>query len=207
MILQHKWGPMKNCALIAICVCASGLMGCASITTGQTQVVTIQTPNCPAASCELTNKEGIYYVTRTPGTVSVNRKCSEMTIRCRKDGHSDFVMSIGSSMKSMTWGNLIFGGLIGAGVDAATGAACKYPSIIPVHMDCRPERGRTISRLTSERVSEKVLSAADNLGCSSLGFVGDGAEGSEVFTATCDGERALLTCNHKGCRVSSYSVQ
>lgn len=45
--------------------------------------------------------------------------------------------SVKSSTKAMAFGNIIFGGVIGAGVDVATGAAYDYPTMITVLMGDR----------------------------------------------------------------------
>ena len=39
-----------------------------------------------------------------------------------------------SSTKAMAFGNILFGGPIGAGVDMASGAAYDYPNLITVMM-------------------------------------------------------------------------
>ena len=39
-----------------------------------------------------------------------------------------------SFTKGMAFGNILFGGIIGAGVDISTGAAFDYPSLISVQM-------------------------------------------------------------------------
>jgi hypothetical protein len=39
-----------------------------------------------------------------------------------------------SSTKGMAFGNILFGGVIGAGVDTATGAAYDYPVLITVQL-------------------------------------------------------------------------
>ena len=127
---------MRSLFLLAVLFVVSG---CASITTGQDQVVSVETPGCPAASCRLTNKDGTFFVSSTPGTVSVNRACGKLTVSCSLDGHPDSTLTVSSSVKAMAFGNIIFGGLIGAGVDTATGAACQYPSLIPVPMQCGAE--------------------------------------------------------------------
>ncbi len=192
---------------IAIAIAGAGLLalqGCASITTGQDQTVSIQTPNCPAASCELTNKEGTYYVTETPGTVTVNRVCGKLTVQCSSEGVSDYIMSVSSSVKAMTFGNIIFGGFIGMGVDAATGAACEYPALIPVPMECGG--GSPIEEIAHE-TPEKVLESAEKLDCVDLAFIGAGAGGDNVYTARCEGTEALLTCGEEACRVSEYETE
>jgi hypothetical protein len=42
--------------------------------------------------------------------------------------------TVKSSTKGMMAGNLLFGGVIGAGVDAASGAAYDYPALFQVMM-------------------------------------------------------------------------
>ncbi len=39
-----------------------------------------------------------------------------------------------SSTKGMAWGNILAGGIIGGAIDAGTGAAYDYPSLINVSM-------------------------------------------------------------------------
>jgi phosphoketolase len=41
---------------------------------------------------------------------------------------------VNSSTKGMAFGNILFGGPIGAGVDMASGAAYDYPNLITVMM-------------------------------------------------------------------------
>lgn len=44
------------------------------------------------------------------------------------------VVTVKSSTKGMTFGNLIAGGVVGAAVDARTGSAYDYPGLIHVDM-------------------------------------------------------------------------
>ncbi|MDP3795478.1 MAG: hypothetical protein Q8R13_06205 [bacterium] len=85
------------------------------------------------ATCQLNNGKGVYYVT-TPGTVTVNRAYEDLSIKCEKDDFLPGLASVKSTTKGMAFGNILFGGFIGAGVDAATGAAYDYPSMIKVIM-------------------------------------------------------------------------
>ena len=190
--------------LIVIVLAVLG-SGCASITTGQDQIVSVQTPNCLNVSCELQNKEGTYYVDRTPGTVTVNRKCSEMLVSCQADGEPEFVMSVKASVKAMTFGNILFGGLIGAGVDAATGAACEYPAVIPVPMNCKGELA-LVEFESADDIPKAVAKAAEKLDCTQPAEVGDGPDGKRVYAAVCDGEDALLSCDERKCAMSKFTV-
>jgi hypothetical protein len=68
-------------------------------------------------------------VNSTPSTTSVQRAFSDLTISCRKD-YMTGTQVLKSSTKSVAFGNIIAGGVIGAGVDMSTGAAYDYPSSV-----------------------------------------------------------------------------
>jgi len=128
---------MRPCLLAAMAASAASLTGCASIVSGTNQVVSVETlhPNGPVtgAVCKLENDKGVYYVT-TPGTVTVHRAYGDMSVKCEKAGFDAGLATVKSSTKGMMAGNLVFGGFIGAGVDAASGAAYDYPALFQVMM-------------------------------------------------------------------------
>jgi hypothetical protein len=117
-------------------LCVLWVSGCASITTGQNQSLSVETPSCMAANCKLSNDKGTWYVSSTPGTVTVQRAYGDMTVICNKGDYKSLPVQIPSATKAMAFGNIIFGGLIGAAVDAGTGAAYDYPPSIAVNMIC-----------------------------------------------------------------------
>lgn len=123
-------------SLLAIAAMSS-LTGCASIVSGTSQVVSVETlhtsGNVAGATCKLENDKGVYYVT-TPGTVTVHRAYGDMNVKCEKTGFDPGLATIKSSTKGMMAGNIVFGGFIGAGVDAASGAAYDYPALFQVMM-------------------------------------------------------------------------
>ena len=114
------------------------LAGCASIVNGQTQVISIKTiakgEDVDKCACTLLNNKGTWYVT-SPGTVSVHRSFQDLQVTCKKDGLEPGIVAVKSSTKAMAFGNILFGGIIGAGVDSGTGAAFDYPPLIPVEME------------------------------------------------------------------------
>lgn len=57
-----------------------------------------------------------------------------LLIDCEKENQDPGLASVKSSTKAMAFGNLLFGGVIGAGVDMASGAAYDYPTMITVLM-------------------------------------------------------------------------
>lgn len=70
----------------------------------------------------------------TPGSATVSRSYNELSVRCEKDGVDPGIQTVKSSTKGMAFGNVLFGGVVGAGVDMATGAAYDYPALITVEM-------------------------------------------------------------------------
>lgn len=128
---------LRLAAGFAAVLSASLLTGCASIVSGTSQIVSVetlhQTGQVAGATCKLENDKGVYYVT-TPGTVTVRRAYGDMNVKCEKPGIEPGLATIKSSTKAMFAGNIIFGGVIGAGVDAASGAAYDYPTLFQVMM-------------------------------------------------------------------------
>lgn len=110
-------------------------VGCASIVGGTNQSISVETRDTAGpvagASCKLENDKGTWFVT-TPGSTTVHRAYGDLKVNCDKDGHGPGVASAKSTTKALAVGNIVFGGVIGVGVDAATGAAYDYPELITV---------------------------------------------------------------------------
>jgi hypothetical protein len=125
-------------ALTAGCLVVSCwlLPGCASILSGTNQPISVETPDCEGANCKLTNDNGTWFV-KAPGSVTVSRAYGDLTVSCSKDGFGEATNTVQSSTKAMLAGNIIFGGVIGGGVDVATGAAYDYPALITNPLSCK----------------------------------------------------------------------
>ncbi len=109
------------------CILAAvGLSSCATITRGTTQAVAINTPGVNDAQCTLLSSTIGTVTVNTPGVVTLPKGSESVTIRCSKPCYSDGSGILSSNMESMAMGNVVAGGVIGLGVDAATGAMNKY---------------------------------------------------------------------------------
>ncbi len=181
------------------------LVNCASIVTGQSQTVSVEVPNCPAASCRLSNRDGTYFLPNTPGTVQVNRVCGDMTLQCSAPGQNDFVMTVSESIEAMAWGNILLGGIIGAGVDAFTGAACEYPTLIPVPMSCGVAETNQPNQSLFQ-LPENVQNAAEQLNCTQPVFVSRAPAGVDVYTSVCEGNNVIMSCDAEDCSISEFST-
>ena len=115
----------------------SALSACASIVDGSSQSLSVKTMSGPSdvagAQCSLTNDKGVWYVT-SPGSVTVHRSYDPLNVKCEAPGYVSNAGSASSATKGIAFGNILFGGLIGAAVDVGTGAAYDYPSPIVVNL-------------------------------------------------------------------------
>ena len=110
------------------------LAACATLTKGTTQVVAVNTPGVIGATCTLTAPAiGTLKVT-TPDTVALPKASDNIAVRCSKECYQEGVGVISSNLEGMAAGNVILGGVVGLGVDAATGAINKYSPEIQVAM-------------------------------------------------------------------------
>jgi len=105
-----------------------GLGGCGTITQGASQDITI-TSTPPGAHCDLTRKgEHLATLDQTPGSVKVDKTKHDILLVCKLPGYQDANTNLESGYGVGTFGNIILGGVIGWGIDEASGAANKYPS-------------------------------------------------------------------------------
>jgi hypothetical protein len=125
-------GSMRALKLITCLALASGAAACASVVSGTSQTLTLDT--VPAgADCSLTRK-GLFVgrVNPTPGTVTVQRTRDEITVSCAHDGYETGTFVNKSGLEAATFGNIIFGGLVGVAIDSASGANNKYDATMRI---------------------------------------------------------------------------
>ncbi|MFQ5958647.1 MAG: hypothetical protein ACE5LF_04690 [Alphaproteobacteria bacterium] len=115
---------------------AIALAGCATIVKGTDQTVAVETPGVEEAECSLVDNKGMnYYVKSTPDSVVVNRGDGPLMITCEADGYKKTTTEFDEKFEGWTLGNVIFGGIVGVVVDAASGAAQQYPGELLVFME------------------------------------------------------------------------
>ncbi len=111
---------------------ALALGACSTIVEGSSQEIAIATD--PAgANCALKRQDvEIGRVNPTPGAVRIQKTKYDITIFCSKEGYQDASYFNHSSAAAATFGNIIAGGLIGWGIDSATGSDNKYESPVAI---------------------------------------------------------------------------
>lgn len=128
--------PISSTLLIIMVMVITS--GCASITGTTMQSISVSTRSqdlkeVSGSACELTNSKGKWFVT-SPGSVTVTRSNDDMQVLCNKQGLEPGRASVVSAIKGAMFGNIIFGGGIGAIIDHNSGAAYEYPAFIQVMM-------------------------------------------------------------------------
>ena len=118
---------------------ALAISACSTIIEGTSQDITVGTIP-PEAACDL-ERDGaiIAQIATTPESATVEKNKQNILITCRKAGFMDGTYSNKSDFAGATAGNLLLGGVIGIGIDAATGAANKYESNVMITLE--PEGG------------------------------------------------------------------
>ena len=121
--------PFKKIALILPCLLLSA---CATIIEGRSQEITINT-NPSGANCDITrNGTKIGSVTNTPASTMIEKTKYDILISCSKPGYTTATFMNHSGNEGATLGNILAGGVIGWGVDSATGSDNKYTSPVNI---------------------------------------------------------------------------
>ncbi len=117
-------------------LCVVMVSGCSTITQSDTQVVALTSvyEGKPVqASCTLTNDKGSW-AALTPANVYVRKSNEDLDVVCKRGGVPDGLLKAVSRAAGSMWGNIIFGGGIGAIVDHSRGNGYDYPNQLPVKM-------------------------------------------------------------------------
>lgn len=192
-------GTMHIAAMLLATVSATG---CATITKGASQSVTIAT-DPPGAACTLT-REGaaIGVISPTPGTLQIEKDKDAISILCRKEGYFDGAAVLDSSFQGMTFGNLIFGGVIGVAVDGASGAMHSYPPMLtvgltPESFDSTAARDMFFDRRRQEALADYERTAASiRKNCAEDGCAGElrtAEQRKDTAIALLERERSRVT--------------
>src|SRR5215470_8726412 len=111
---------MYRTALFALLILGAG---CATVTRGNTQSVSVVAPQ--GAICTLSSSAISTRTITAPNSVVVEKASENINVHCKKACHRDGTGVIQSTFEEMTAGNILIGGVIGLGVDMASGAINK----------------------------------------------------------------------------------
>jgi len=108
--------------------------GCATLVTGSSQTITVSTDPVGATCTLKRDGKPLAVINPTPGSIPVGKASGPISVLCTKSGYEDAAGTLASQFQAMTFGNILFGGLIGIVVDAASGAATQYPDAVTITM-------------------------------------------------------------------------
>lgn len=109
---------------------AAALSGCASIMTGTTQRIAVDS-SPSGAQCNLSRANQPLGAVVTPGQIEVSKSAYSIQVDCDRNGVRGQTL-VASHLQAATFGNALVGGAVGAGVDFYTGAAHSYPDSVMV---------------------------------------------------------------------------
>jgi hypothetical protein len=109
---------LNNLTIAAILVTA--LSGCASILTGSTQTITV---NSNVSGAQVFMNDTL--LGKTPLTVTVDRGL-EGALTVKADGYQSYNFALNKKITTTFWVNILSGGLFGSSTDMSTGAMYEY---------------------------------------------------------------------------------
>lgn len=122
---------MKNYTKILILTAGVAVLaGCASIVSGTSQVVSVNS-NVDQAEVRINGTT----VGRTPYNGQIKRG-KDTVVEVSKSGYGTQSTTLSTKLEPIFWGNIIFGGVIGSTTDLATGACWEYaPASVYVNLN------------------------------------------------------------------------
>lgn len=125
-------------ALLLALIAPTFLVGCATITKDANQAVKVETYSknntmVEGATCTAKNERG-EWTAKTPGALMVHRSGQNLLVNCSKEGEESGIATVISRANGGMFGNILFGGGIGAIIDHNKGTAYSYPDWVRVIM-------------------------------------------------------------------------
>ncbi|MGA9603033.1 MAG: hypothetical protein WBQ82_02825 [Methyloceanibacter sp.] len=131
----------------ALCGAISILFaGCSTIVKGTEQQVSVNTPGVPGALCQLQSPAIGTRTVQTPANITLPKSKNNVAVSCAAQCYNPGVGTLASHTEVMAAGNVLFGGIIGLGIDAASGAMNTYDPGVEVIMTPVPGCGRPPGR-------------------------------------------------------------
>jgi len=140
---------------------AMGSGACATMVNGTTQDLYVETQP-EGASCKI-DRQGatVGTVNPTPGKATIPRHKDNVVVSCSHDGFEQSNDVLAPSFSGATFGNLLFGGIVGAIIDSSSGANNKYPEKVTVILTPAAFPSEAARDLYFDGVRSRLSTAAD----------------------------------------------
>jgi hypothetical protein len=117
----------------AVCALLLVVSGCASIASGTSQNVTVNSMP-PGAQCEIRRDGAAVQSGITPMTISIDKSRRPISVSCADGAGRQGIATGNSGLEPWFFGNLMIGGLVGMSIDLLDGAVNKYDSPVWVSL-------------------------------------------------------------------------
>ena len=138
--------------------------GCSTITQSEMQRVSVTASHegkpLDEANCSLTNDKGTWS-SKAPGQVDIRKSGENLSVVCKKEGFVDGLLTAISRAAGSMWGNIIFGGGIGAIIDHNKGTGYDYPNTLPVEMG----KSTTVDKAQEKQALQQATSCQPGQPC------------------------------------------
>ncbi len=144
---------MKTSLYVIAFTAAVTNVGCASITQSNDQslALTATYQGQPVdATCQLKNDKGSWDA-KAPANVSVRKSGEDLDVVCKNEGMPDGLLKAISRAAGSMWGNIVFGGGVGALIDHNKGTGYDYPNQLPVKMG----ESVVVDKKTQDKIAQK----------------------------------------------------
>lgn len=149
--------------LIGFGAVLASLAGCSSVIEGTSQQILVNT-NPPGASCELSRGGAVIaQIPLTPGAVTIQKTKQDIAVVCRKSGYQDVSIVNESDWDRAVAGNILIGGLVGVGVDSASGAINKYDKTVNIALPRRNSVERAAAAMPGAALGDLANSDDTNV--------------------------------------------
>lgn len=140
------------------------ISGCSTITQSESQRVSVTTSHegqpIEGADCSLTNDKGTW-TTKAPSQIDVRKSGENLSVVCKKEGFIDGLLTVISRAAGSMWGNIIFGGGIGAIIDHNKGTGYDYPNTLPVEMG----KSNTVDKAQDKQIAQQTTNCQPGRPC------------------------------------------
>jgi len=111
------------------------LGGCATVVKGTTQDISVDS-SPQGAGCDVSRNGAKLASVTTPGKIQVSRDKAVLTFSCMKPPEypNPVTLDVEPTFNGATFGNILLGGVVGAVVDASTGANYSYPEYVIIDL-------------------------------------------------------------------------
>ncbi|HTH41344.1 MAG TPA: hypothetical protein VL968_11185 [Rhodocyclaceae bacterium] len=127
---------MRVSILVTMLIAGMTSVGCSTITQSENQSLALTAtyegkPVDPV--CQIKNDRGSWD-SKAPSNVTVRKSGEDLEVTCKKEGMPDGLLKAISRAAGSMWGNIVFGGGIGAIIDHNKGTGYDYPDQLQVKM-------------------------------------------------------------------------